>query len=274
MEKTIEVFGKQYILTDNEIDNYQSLTPLFEEEEEDVLYLKETFGLEVREDLLILFIHMYLHRFAIPYFQIMENTFPNLENASFLREVLYYCMVGRAVDDIVDNDSKMFKKYESVLIADYYSKKLSDLIGKEKYKTFRQYLIESAKFESSIVGGKLKFPEIEYDVYIRIRYFFLLSEQYPIEKQDYLKKYVGILLGGLDLNDAIADGYRKESSTVISNNMYNKFINDEGKVLLDNTLVTYYNNIKSEISKPLESLKEEFRKNSFNYSFNILNELS
>lgn len=274
MVKTIEVFGKQYILTDIEIDNYQSLAPLLEEEENDVLYLKETFGLEVREDLLIMFIQMYLHRFAIPYYQIMENTFPNLEHASFLKEVLYYCMVGRAIDDIVDNDSKMFKKYESVLIADYYSKKLSDLIGNAKYKTFRKYLIESAKFESKVISGTLKFPEIEYDVYVRIRYFFLLSEQYAVEKQDNLRKYVGVLLGGLDLNDAIADGYKKESSTVISNNMYDKFINDEGKVLLDNTLITYYNNVKREISKPLESLKEAFRKNSFNYSFNILNELS
>ena len=113
--KEINVFGRIYSLTDQEIENYDSLLPVLEEEENKALQLRKDFDMSVREDLMIQFIDMYFHRFAIPYFQIITHKFPSIEDTTFLKEVLYYCMVGRAVDDIVDNDSKMFQKFESVL---------------------------------------------------------------------------------------------------------------------------------------------------------------
>lgn len=274
LKKTIHLFGKNYILTGDEIDKYLSLTPLFKEEESFILKLKTDYSLEVREDLLILFINMYLHRFAIPYYQIMHNSFPSIENINFLKEVLYYCMVGRAVDDIVDNDSHMFHKYESVLIHEVYGNKLKELIPQNKYLKFQKYLIESAKYESpKIEEENLQFSHLKKDVFIRIKYFFLLSEFYSESCQKRLSQYIGILLSSLDLNDAIADGYLKESSTVISNHLHRKFINDENKILLDNTLIDYYNQIISLINIEKNSLSKELENEKLYYTFNIVNDL-
>lgn len=267
--KEINVFGRIYSLTDQEIENYDSLLPVLEEEEYKALQLRKDFDMNVREDLMIQFIDMYFHRFAIPYFQIITHKFPSIEDATFLKEVLYYCMVGRAVDDIVDNDSKMFQKFESVLISDFYSKELSKLIG-NKYKHFQKYLIESARYESVSSPKKLTFEEIENDVYIRIRYFFLLSEKFPILEQKMLKKYMGVLLGGLDLNDAIADGFEKESSTIISNNLYHLYLNCEGKILLDNKLIKYYTDTKETIVQHKKLLSEHLKQFSLFYTLNVI----
>lgn len=269
--KEINVFGRIYRFTDQEIQNYTSLLPVLEEEENKALQLHSDFNLCVREDLMVQFIDMYFHRFAIPYFQLMTHKFPSIEDASFLKEVLYYCMVGRAVDDIVDNDSKMFQKFESVLISDFYSKELSKLI-EEKYKIFRRYLIESARYESVSSPKKLTFEEIENDVYIRIRYFYLLSEKFSKLEQQMLKKYMGVLLGGLDLNDAIADGFEKESSTIVSNNLYHLYLNCEGKVLLDDKLMNYYTVTKETIFQHKKILYEYLEQYSLFYTLSVLSQ--
>lgn len=267
--KNINVFGRIYKLSNQEIENYNSLLPVLEEEENKALQLRSDFNMSVREDLIIQFIDMYFHRFAIPYFQIMTHKFPSFEDASFLKEVLYYCMAGRAVDDIVDNDSKMFQKFESVLISDFYSKELSKLID-DNYKQFQKYLIESARYESVSSPEKLNFEEIENDVYIRIRYFFLLSEKFPKLEQRMLKKYMGVLLGGLDLNDAIADGFEKESSTIVSNNLYHLYLNCEGKILLDDKLMNYYTDTKETIAKHKKRLFEYLEQHSLFYTLSVI----
>lgn len=270
--KTINVFGKDYLLTGEEIQNYESLLSILCSEEQDILNLKKKYDLEVREDLLILFIDMYFHRFSIPYFQITEQKFPSIKDEGFIREVLYYCMVGRAVDDIVDNDSKFFLKHESVIISDFYSKKLYKLVGESKYSFFQNYLVESAKYVSPMLNRALSFEDICQDVYIRIRYFFLQSENYSVKNQALLKTYMGVLLGGLDLNDSIADGFNIESSTVISNNLYNLFLNDEGKLLLNENLVSFFQKYKSIIQRETRILQKYLLENNLKYSANIFNQ--
>ena len=90
--KNIDCFGSIYILTDSEIEKFESLNALFEEEEQYVLSLKKEYSLEVREDLLILFVQMYLLRFVIPYFQLTQNKFP--DNSASPIQTLQYILEG------------------------------------------------------------------------------------------------------------------------------------------------------------------------------------
>src|ERR1044072_6554262 len=113
--KQINNFGNSYILSGNEIEKFETLQGLFNEEEDFILSLKQEYELDVREDLLILFVEMYLMRFAIPCFQITQKAFPDQTNSTFIRKILYFCLVGRFIDDLVDADSRIFKTYESIL---------------------------------------------------------------------------------------------------------------------------------------------------------------
>jgi hypothetical protein len=268
--KDIHNFGNIYRLTEEEIKKFETLSGLFEEEQNFMLELKKKFNLEVREDLLILFVQMYLLRFAIPYFQITQNKFPDISNRVFLKKILYYCLIGRFVDDLVDNDSKMFKTYESILLYQKYYPKLSAVHSSDEKENFDNYLFDSTKYKSPILEDSLSFENIKKDIYERIKYFFCESEKYADLNQENLKIYTGILLGGLDLNDLIADGYSKNSSTVISNHVYNKYYNDEGKLLLDEKLLNFYSSIKIIFSKEKEQLLEYCESNKLFYTANLL----
>lgn len=267
--KNIDCFGSIYILTDSEIEKFESLSELFEEEEQYLLSLKNEYSLEVREDLLILFVQMYLLRFAIPYFQLTQNKFPNKDDTVILKKVLYSCLTGRSIDDLVDNDSKFFKPYESIFIFQKYYSKLSDLlIGNEK---FNHYLFESSKYQSPILQTSIEFEDISIDIYERIKYFYHEAENYPKKNVLRLKTYMGILLGSLDVNDLIADGFMKNSSTAISNHAYQKFYNDEGKLLLDKNLFEFYNSMESIFQTEAKKLAGYCNTNKLLYTANILN---
>jgi len=286
----IHNFGNTYILSDNEIEKFETLTGLFEEEEKHILSLKKEYALEVREDLLILFVQMYLLRFAIPYFQITHNKFPDGSDFTFLKKVLYFCLVGRLIDDLVDADSKMFKTYESILMYQKYYFRLIEILSEREKEKFDNYLLESTKYSSPILETELQFEIISNDVLNRIKYFFCLAELIDTSnslkfkndqiaavsdiryesKSLLIKKYVGILLGGLDVNDLIADGYKKKSSTVVSNYVYNKFYNEEGKLLLDKTLLSFYDSMKKIFESEAEKLIAHCNTNSLHYTANIL----
>ena len=263
-------FGNIYVLTGEEIEKYESLRELFVEEETFVLSLKSKYSLEVREDLLILFVQMYLLRFAIPYFQIVNNKFPDNSNADFLKRILYFCLTGRFVDDLVDKDSKMFKTYESILLFQKYYPRLVNVLSENGKEKFDAYLFDSTKYTSPLVENQISFRDISSDVYQRIKYFFCESEDYSEHAQHRLKSYMGILLGGLDVNDLIADGYLKSSSTVISNYVYHKYFNDEGKLLLDNELLEFYGFTKSVFKNESDCLIEFCSENELFYTANIL----
>lgn len=268
--KEIHNFGNIYILTEKEIEKFETLKELFDEEEKYILTLKNDYDLEVREDLLILFVQMYLLRFAIPYFQLTHNQFPDYSNVTFLKKVLYFCLIGRFIDDLVDSDSKLFKTHESILLYQKYYPRLSALLSLEYKTKFDLYLFESTKYKSPLIENEINFADIRNDVYYRIKYFFCEAENYNHKTQEYLKTYTGILLGGLDLNDLISDGYLQNSSTVISNNVYHKYYNDEGKLLLDKALLNYYGNLQSIFEQETKRLIEYCRQNSLYYTANVL----
>ena len=50
-----------------------------------------------------LFVQLYLLRFAIPYYQIFKNKFPDHTDIIFLKKALYVCLNGRFIDDLKDN---------------------------------------------------------------------------------------------------------------------------------------------------------------------------
>ena len=270
--KELHNFGNIYVLSGDEIEKYESLRELFEEEENFILSLKNNYSLEAREDLLILFVQMYLLRFAIPYFQFTNNKFPDRTNVNFLKRVLYFCLTGRFVDDLVDKDSKMFQTYESILLFQKYYPRLAGLLSENESERekFDAYLFDSTKYKSPCKDKRIDFSDISDDVYARIKYFFCEAENYSAKKQELLKSYMGILLGRLDVNDLIADGYLKSSSTVISNYVYHKYFNDEGKLLLDSALLNFYDFAKSLFEKESRRLIEYCNKNQLFYTANIL----
>ncbi len=268
--KEINNFGNIYILSGDEIAKFDSLKVFFEEEENFILSLKKEFALEVREDLLILFVQMYLLRFAIPYYQLTNIKFPDCSNIDFLKKVLCFCLTGRCVDDLVDSDSKMFKTYESILIFQKYYPRLTNLLSTNEKVKYDQYLFDSTKYKSPIVKEEINFADIRNDVFERIKYFFVEAEKFPEENISNLKNYSGILLGGLDVNDLIADGYLKNSSTVISNYVYGKYYNDEEKLLLDKSLLNFYSSINSIFETESKNLIEHCEDNKLFYTANIL----
>lgn len=270
MVKEIHNFGNIYILTENEIQKFETLKDFFDQEEKYIISIKNDYDLEVREDLLILFVQMYLLRFAIPYFQLTHNQFPDEANVSFLKQILYFCLIGRFIDDLVDSDSKLFKTYESILLYQKYYPRLTPLLSRDDREKFDRYLFESTRYKSLLIKNKISFSDISNDVYYRIKYFFCAAENSHPGKQEKLKKYTGILLGGLDLNDLISDGYLQSSSTVISNNAYHKYYNDEGKLLLDKALLNYYQSLVLLLQKETEELVEYCQNNNLLYTSNIL----
>ena len=177
--KELHNFGNVYVLSDDEIEKYESLRQLFEEEEFFILSLKNKYSLEVREDLLILFVQMYLLRFAIPYYQFTNQKFPDGSNINFLRQILYYCLVGRFIDDLVDKDSEMFKTYESILLFQNYYPRLTKLLSDKELNKFDLYLLESMKYKSPLVENRIDFSDIRQDVYERIKYFFARWKNIP-----------------------------------------------------------------------------------------------
>jgi len=270
LTKEIHNFGNIYTLSGCEIEKFETLEELFEEEENYILSLKNDYDLEVREDLLILFVQMYLLRFAIPYFQLTHNQFPDRANVSFLKKILYFCLIGRFIDDLVDSDSQLFKTYESILLYQKYYPRLTSLLSRDDRDKFDRYLFESTRYKSPLIENPINFSDISNDVYYRIKYFFCAADNYHSVHQEKLIKYTGILLGGLDLNDLISDGYRQKSSTVISNNAYHKYYNDEGKLLLDQALLNYYQSLGLLLQKETEQLVEYCQKNNLIYTLNIL----
>lgn len=270
LTKEIHNFGNIYTLSGDEIEKFETLEELFKEEENYILSLKNNYDLEVREDLLILFVQMYLLRFAIPYFQLTHNQFPDRANVSFLKKILYFCLIGRFIDDLVDSDSQLFKTYESILLYQKYYPRLTSLLSRDDQDKLDRYLFESTRYESPLIENQINFSDISNDVYYRIKYFFCAAENYHSVHQEKLIKYTGILLGGLDLNDLISDGYRQKSSTVISNNAYHKYYNDEGKLLLDQALLNYYQSLVLLLQKETEQLVEYCQKINLLYTLNIL----
>ena len=271
--KEIHNFGNTYTLSEDEIEKFETLENLFEEEENYILNLKNQYSLEVREDLLIIFVQMYLLRFAIPYFQLTHNQFPDNSNVTFLKKVLYCCLIGRFIDDLVDSDSKLFKTYESILLYQKYYPRLTALFSLEDQAKFDLYLFESTKYKSPLIANEINFADISNDVYYRIKYFFCEAENYNQKTQKYLKTYTGILLGGLDLNDLISDGYLQNSSTAISNNVYHKYYNDEGKLLLDKALLNYYQSLRLIFEQETNQLIEYCHENNLLYTANILKKI-
>jgi hypothetical protein len=273
LTKEIHNFGNIYTLSGDEIEKFETLKDLFEVEENYILNLKNQYNLEVREDLLILFVQMYLLRFAIPYFQLTHNQFPDNSNVTFLKKVLYFCLIGRFIDDLVDSDSKLFKTYESILLFQKYYPRLTALLSLEDKAKFDLYLFESTKYKSLLIVNEINFNDIRNDVYSRIKYFFCEAENYNHKTQEYLKTYTGILLGGLDLNDLISDGYLQNSSTIISNNVYHKYYNDEGKLLLNKALLNYYGSLELIFDQETKQLIEHCRQNTLLYTTNILKKI-
>lgn len=270
LTKEIHNFGNIYIISGDEIEKFEAIKELFQEEENYILAVKNDYDLEVREDLLILFVQMYLLRFCIPYFQLTHNQFPDHSNVIFLKKILYFCLIGRFIDDLVDNDSRLFKTYESILLYQKYYPRLSALLSKEDKEKFDRYLFESTKYKSPLIENEMSFSDISNDVYYRIKYFFCEAEKYKPNNKQQLKTYTGILLGGLDLHDLIADGYLQNSSTVISNNVYHKYYNDEGKLLLDKALLNFYGSLELIFEQETKRLIEYCHQNSLFYTANIL----
>lgn len=268
--KEIQNFGNTYLLSGEEIEKFETLKELFNEEENYILSIKNQYNLEIREDLLILFVQMYLLRFAIPYFQLTHNQFPDRANVSFLKKILYFCLIGRFIDDLADGDSRLFKTYESILLHQKYYPRLTSLLSRDERDKFDRYLFESTRYKSPLIENQIGFNDIRNDVYYRIKYFFCAAENYQSENQEQLKSYTGILLGGLDLNDLIADGYQKRASTAISNNLYYQYYNDEGKLLLDKALLNYYKVLESVLEQESKKLIEYCHTNSLFYTVNIL----
>lgn len=272
--KEVISFGNIYLLTGIEIANFHSLRKFIEEDENFILQLKKEYALDVREDLLILFVQLYFLRYAIPYFQISNGKFPDDSDVLFLRKILYSCLLGRFIDDLIDKDSEMFKTYESILLFQKYTPKLTELLSNGDQIRFDQYLFDSTKYKSPVKEAIIEFNDIKLDVYERIKYFFIHVEKYPFKNQEILKSYTGVLLGSLDVNDLIADGYLKASSTLISNYVYHKFYNEEGKLLFDNKLLNFYHEIELKLMRENKNLIEYCETNKLYYTANILKRLS
>jgi len=238
-----EDFGYEYALAGDEIDFFATLKSFFKREESIVLSLKQTYALSVREDMLILFVRIYILRFAIPYFQILNYRFPSISDVIFLQKILYSCLIGRFVDDLVDNDSKIFMKSDSIILLQHYNSLFESLIEPHLLKKFCLSVANTTKYKSPIYKDII-FDHIKTDIYQRIEYFFIFAEESNEEsKVEHLKVYTSILLAELDLKDAIADGFRTESATAISNCLYSNCFNDEGKLLLDGNFFSFHRNI-------------------------------
>jgi hypothetical protein len=266
----IDSFGRMYTLTGAEIGEFESLKLFIEEEEKFILKIKKEYKLEVREDLLVLFVQLYVLRFAIPYYQMLHNEFPGSTHIVFLRKILYTCLIGRFIDDLIDKDSEMFKTYESILLFQKYYQKLSDLLTNEDKIKFDSYLFDSTVYKSPVIKSKLTFNHIRTDIYERIKYFFVESEKFSRQMQELLKSYVCVLLANLDISDLIADGYLKNSSTVISNYAYKKFYNDEKKLLLDQKLLHFYTEMKTVLLTENKTIIDYCYANQLHYTANIL----
>lgn len=208
-----------------------SVQRVLEEEERRVLELLPLFE-RVPEHFLIHQIRMYMFRFAVPAIEIEAGGL-NRVSLDRVRERLWLCMLGRALDDIVDGDSVFFDPGESALLLTTYH---GLLLGTPSAPTCES--LGAAVRRSPNVGEAATVDQVRDDVCRRVQYYLEPTiRKYP-DRLPALRKFVGVTLGGCDLDDALAD--TGAAATILSRELRHRLADDEQKVRLGADLFRWY----------------------------------
>jgi len=186
----------------------------------------------VEEHILIHFVRMYLFRFAVPAVEIEHG---GLEPAHVpaIQARLWACFVGRGLDDLIDRDSRFFGPAASATLFAVYCGLLLPTLGADAERFLRG--VSTSVDECRTEGRPPEFERLTDDVCRRVDYFLAPTAGEWPDRLGLLRSFLGVTLGGCDLDDAFEDGCGR-SATYLSRSLRAELADDEGKVLLGGRL--------------------------------------
>jgi hypothetical protein len=250
-------------------DFHISISKLIKIEENRVLNLHEC-GLMAGEPILILFVHMYILRWAIPIVEIENNGDLTNKLIPDIQRRFWLCMYGRALDDLHDKDSNFFTLSDSIVLLAVYSSLLNIKSSGDESQYLIKQSIKSLTYPKDYTAPDLlTFERIQKDVCIRVAYF-LSDKNVKDELSDLVNQYIGVLLGFTDLDDCIVDGIGNCNSTQISSYLYFKNADNDKKIHLTSNLLKWYKGIYLLLERSGESLLQLLKNKQMKYSHNVL----
>lgn len=275
---SLRVGSRSYVWPARAPDALKAALQLLDEEERRILRLR-TFLVRPQEDILIHLVRMYLFRFAVPAVEIECGQLAQVR-MDRVRERLWLCLYGRALDDIVDGDSRFFSPGDSALLLTEYGNALGGAPGRwfsDDASTRRA--VAAAAAPGSFASGEgapregVFFDALSADVSTRVEYFVAPTDQHAPERAPLLRRFLGVTLGGCDLDDVIADGVGR-ASTLLSRAFHAELSDDEGKVRLAPSLFHWYGRHAAMLVDAASRVATELRACGAEYSADVVDEES
>jgi hypothetical protein len=239
-----------------------------------------------------IFVHLhyvYFYRYTVPAFEITFGRMPTIENMTELKAQLQLCLVGRCVDDIIDQDSGFFSPAQSLVLYAYHWNQFVSLLssgGKDLGSFYEQ---NSFKILQGIVEAchVEKLSEVERKQQIvdistypsRVAYFFLLPE-YFIEKfwndesreqrKSFIREIISTFFLYCDTEDVINDIFT-DIATVPSQKLKRILEDNEGKLrLFLSGFLKGFHSLTAEIETRLLNLMDTAETLNLSYTYGVL----
>lgn len=234
------------------------------EEEERLLGLAALFP-HAPEHLLVHQVRMYLFRFAIPAIEIEAGALDCLDEHR-VRQRLWLCLLGRALDDIVDGDSPFFSPGESAILLAAYARLLDGSQSESLYRAMAASFRGDGK--STGISPSLSFEGICDDVCRRVDYYLAPTASAFPGRLGQLRRFLGVTLGGCDLDDVLADHGR--AATLLSETLRQDLADEEGKIRLGVDLLSWYVRRAGLLVEAGKSLERELRQEGVEYGASVV----
>jgi len=218
------------------------------------------------EHLLVHQVRMYLFRFAVPAVEIETSDLGRID-VDRVQKRLWTCLFGRALDDLVDGDSRFFTPAASCVLLLHYAR----LLGREGADVPDASVFTATRPSPDDLSTDLPcFDRIRADVCARVDYFLAPADDVGADARRALGDYAGVLLGSADLADAVADMGR--ASTVLSRHLRRHLEDDEGKILLGPSLVRWYERARTTLIDAATGVSESLRATGATYAAAIVDD--
>lgn len=269
--RKIEIGARTYYWPASYNDLYQEVSDLLDIEERRIIEASRHLR-KPEEHLLIHLCRMYLYRFALPAVEIEEGSLTRVD-LTRVQERLWLCFYGRALDDIVDGDSKFFSPADSAILLSVYAPLLYQAnvgpLWNEILASSAIAMEPSVPNQSPITSSVL--PFVRDDVCRRVEYYLVPTRARIPERMPLLRAYIGFLLGGCDLDDSIADATGR-AATLMSLNLYHSLADDEAKVRLDSRLIAWHRETVRLLMDDGVEIREALLQKGMDYSVSVVDD--
>jgi hypothetical protein len=237
--RRISSIGDRSYLLPGDSAAESALLKLIAQEEARILRLPDV-GVTTPEYMLVHFVRMYTLRWALPVVEIECGGNVGERDVDAVRQRLWLCLYGRAIDDLTDRDGRFFTVADSIVVANVYGSLLHRGDGPrgELEELRRIHLACSEKSGGAVSAANLSFETIRDNICERVAYFVDRSEF--SDRNELVRWYVATLLARCDLDDAIADGALGPSATPLSRSLRAAVADDEEKVPFGPALWQWY----------------------------------